>query len=865
VVVESKKISIFILNCTIKMANHKKKWSTTFTEVGKKRWTVSFWFLALCPLLVVTALLLFQPDDSLPPVAMLDNPPELLASVVLAEDGKTELGRYWKINRTSVPYEAISPFVTDALISTEDERFLEHSGSDFKAIGRAIVSMGGAGGASTISQQLAKLLFTLQQREKEDIARANGEAFSTRSSGKLGRIFNRINEKARENIIATRLEKRYTKEEIITMYLNQFDFLYNAVGIENAAKVYFNKKPIDLSMDEAAMLIGMCKNPTLYNPHTFQIKNYRSYLATKNGVALSSVTREEIAGQRAKDSTRAYERRNQVLFQWLKNSTANNSALRVRITKEEYNELVKKPIVCHYQEVDHKRGMAPYFREGLRKELSTLFSQKNADGSLKYKREDGMPWDIYRDGLKIYTTIDATMQTHAEEAMARHLSETLQPQFDQNNRNLKNYPFQNNISVDQVENSMRNARRISHRYLTLVDQGATESAINKVFNTPVSMRVFKWNGKKSSGYYEEKDTILSPNDSIRYYKSFLHAGLISIEPATGFVRAWVGGANIDHFAFDHVKQGSRQVGSTIKPFVYASAISMGVVKPCTLFPDIAHCVDLYNEAGVKDDKWCPRNSGGLTGGMCSVSKGLALSKNNITVAVMQQMGGKAGPQTVAKLLEGMSIKLRKADIVPAMCLGSMDLSLYEMVAAQATFANHGVYNKPTTILMIKDRSGNIIYSAKPESKEVINEDVAYTMIKMMQGVIQGGTAGRLRSGAAYGNILAPTAGKTGTTQGNSDGWFMGLTPDLVTGVWVGAEDRGVRFRSTDQGQGARTAMPIYGYYMNQLYKDPKTPISTVDFDRPKNYKEQINGCAGEYLPQAADQMPADSTIAPIIY
>jgi len=831
------------------MNNKNTAQKTAFSDKEKKKVTRIFWILGLFPMILVTCLLLFQPNDSLPTVASLETPPELLASVVLADDGETELGRYWKINRTSVPYKSISPFVTDALISTEDERFIEHSGADFKAIGRAIVSVGGAGGASTITQQLAKLLFTLQQREKEDIARANGVAFSSSGGGKIGRIFSRINEKARENIIATRLEQRYTKEEIITMYLNQFDFLYNAVGIENAAKVYFNTSPKNLTKDQAAMLIGMCKNPTLYNPHTFQIKNYRTYLANRNEVSPSSITKDEIAEARKKDSTRAFERRNQVLFQWLKNSKSKNSALRVTITDEEYLIYSKKPLICKYQEVDHKRGVAQYFREGLRKELTNLFSEKNSDGSLKYKNPDGMSWDIYRDGLKIYTTIDANMQQHAEDAMARHLSETLQPQFDQNNRHLRNYPFSNDLTDAEAESLMSSARRNSPRYLSLVDAGVTESEIKKVFNTPVSMRVFTWNGDKSTGFVKEKDTTISPNDSIRYYKSFLHSGLMSIEPQTGFVKAWVGGVNIDHFAYDHVRQGRRQVGSTMKPFVYASAIAMGVVKPCTLFPDVAHCVDLIDPEGNIDGKWCPKNSGNLSGGMCSVSKGLALSKNNITVAVMQAMGGKAGPQTIAKTMENMDIKLNKNDIVPSMCLGSMDLSLYEMVSAQATFANHGVFVKPTTILRIEDRNGNVIFSAKTESKEVLSEDVAYTMIKMMEGVVQGGTGSRLRGGASYGNILAPTAGKTGTTQNNSDGWFMGLTPELVTGVWVGAEDRGVRFKSTDQGQGARTAMPIYGYYMQQVYKDPKIGISTTEFEKPKNYNEQINGCAGEYLPE----------------
>jgi len=841
------------------MNDTKKKKAPLSPETQKKKYTRLLYVFGLFPLTLATCLLLLQPDSSLPPVAMLDNPPELLASVVLADDGETELGRYWKINRTSVPYKSISPFVTDALISTEDERFIDHSGADFKAIGRAIVSAGGAGGASTISQQLAKLLFTLQQREKEDIARANGVAYSSNSGGKIGRIFNRINEKARENIIATRLEKRYTKEEIITMYLNQFDFLYNAVGIENAAKVYFNKKPKNLSKDEAAMLVGMCKNPTLYNPHTHQIKNYRNYLANRDGIALSAVTNVAISEKRAEDSIRAINRRNQVLFQWLKNSKAKNSALRISITQEEYDLLKTKPLSCDYQEVDHKRGMAPYFREGLRKELTSVFSERKSDGSLKYKREDGMPWDIYRDGLKIYTTIDANMQLHAEEAMARHLSETLQPQFDDNNRHTRNFPFSNNLSDEAAESIMASARRNSPRYLKLAESGISESEIRQVFNTPVQMRVFTWDGKKSDGYFKEKDTTISPNDSIRYYKSYLHAGLISIEPETGFVKAWVGGVNIDHFAYDHVRLGRRQVGSTMKPFVYAAALAMGVVKPCTLIPDIAQCVDLIDPEGNIDGRWCPKNSSDLTGGQCSVSKGLAMSKNNITVGVMQKMGGKAGPQTIAKLLRNMNIDLRHDDIVPAMCLGSMDLSLFEMVAAQATFANHGVFIEPTTIMRIEDRNGNVIYNAKSETKEVLSEDVAYTMIKMMEGVIQSGTGSRLRGGAAYGNILAPTAGKTGTTQNNSDGWFMGLTPDLVTGVWVGAEDRSVSFRSTQQGQGSRTAMPIYGYYMQQVYKDPKIGISTTDFERPKNYNQQINGCSGEYLPEPKSESDSTAT------
>jgi penicillin-binding protein 1A len=821
-----------------------------FSDKQKKRATYLFWFIATIPLVLVSCLLLFQSEDDLPPVAMLANPPELLASVVYADDGESELGRYWKINRTSVPYKSISPYVTDALISTEDERFIEHSGVDFKAIGRAVVSIGGAGGASTISQQLAKLLFTLQQRDKENIARANGEAYTGNSTSKIGRIFSRLGEKARENIIATRLEKRYTKEEIITMYLNQFDFLYNAVGIENAAKVYFNKKPIDLTKDEAAMLVGMCKNPTLYNPHSFQIKNYRAYLAEENEVPENKVTRAEITKKREEDSLRALNRRNQVLFQWLKNSKSKNSALRVELTQEEYEKLCKKPLKCNFQEVDHKRGMAPYFREGLRKELTNILMERKPDGSLKYKREDGAAWDIYGDGLKIYTTINIDMQEHAESAMERHLKENLQPAFDDNNRHLKHFPFSNDATEEEIDGIMRSARMNSPRYMQMESKGASNEEVRKAFNTPVTMRVFTFKG--------EKDTTLTPDDSIKYYKSFLHAGLVSIEPQTGFVKAWVGGVNIDHFAYDHVRQGRRQVGSTIKPFVYASALAMGVVKPCTMIPDIAHCVDLRNADGVIDDRWCPKNSSGISGGMCSVANGLAQSKNNITVGVMQKMGGVAGPKTIEKLLENMDIKLHPNDVVPSMCLGSMDLSLYEMVAAQAMFVNHGIYNRPTTILRIEDRNGNVIYNAKPYSKEVLNETVAYETLRMMEGVVRFGTAGSLRGGQSWGNITSPTAGKTGTTQNNSDGWFIGLTPELATGVWVGAEDRSVRFRSMNWGQGARMALPIYGYYMQKIYKDPKIGISTTAFDKPEDIDESEFSCSGQILPPAADEVEQDS-------
>ncbi len=818
--------------------NDKLTPSNAFSTEKLKKWTRLFWVLAMMPFVLVTSLLLFQSEDDLPPVEMLDNPPELLASVVLADDGETELGRYWKINRTSVQYKDISPYVTDALIATEDERFIDHSGVDFRAIGRAVVNVGGAGGASTITQQLAKLLFTLQQRDRQELARSMGESVSSGATTRIGRIFQRINEKARENIIATRLEKRFTKEEIITMYLNQFDFLYNAVGIENAAKVYFNKKPLNLTKDEAALLVGLCKNPSLFNPYTYKIKDYRGKIAKAKDIPLSEVNFSDIAPLRAADSIRAVSRRNQVLMQWLKNSKSNNKALRVKITKEEYDILKMKPIVVDYQIVDHKQGMAPYFREAVRKELTELFKEKNADGSWKYARKDGSPYDIYRDGLKIHTSINASLQEYAEAAVERHLKESLQPAFDDNNRNLKNYPFSSDINKGEVESIMLTARHSSGRYANLVSSGLTESEINKNFNTPVSMKVFTWKGDN------EIDTTLTPNDSIRYYKAFLHAGLISIEPQTGFVKAWVGGANFENFAYDHVRQGKRQVGSTIKPFVYGTAMAMGVVKPCTQFANTSYCVDLQNSDGDVDGRWCPKNAGGSDAGVVSASTGLAQSMNNITVAVMSKMGGYAGPKTVSKLLRMMDIDLPASQEVPSMCLGIMDLSLYQLVGAQCIFVNNGIYNRPTTILRIEDRNGNVIFNAKSYSKEVLNENVAYETLKMMKQVVTSGTAGSLRGGNSWGNVLAPTAGKTGTTQSNSDGWFVGLTPELVTGVWVGAEDRSVRFRSMQWGQGARLALPIYGYYMQKVYKDPKIALSTTDFKEPRSYDPKAFSCSG---------------------
>lgn len=792
------------------------------------------WAGALFPALLLTLLFLTQSEDELPSVEMLENPPELLASIVLADDSKTELGRYWSVNRTNVEYKDISPYVIDALISTEDERYFDHSGIDLRAVARAVVKAGSAGGASTISQQLAKLVFTLQERARKSDLKTKGEVEAA-PSRKIGRIQKRLNEKVKENIIAIRLESRYTKEEIITMYLNQFDFLYNAVGIKNAAKVYFNKKPIDLTKSEAAMLVGMCKNPSLYNPYTYQIKDYRSRAAKKNNISLAQVTSRQMQELRTIDSSRTLQRRNQVLYQWKKNTLSGNEALKSSVNQDEYDSLKTKPLITNYQIVDHKEGLAPYFRESLRSELSRLFKSTGDHGELIYKNEKGEAYNLYKDGLRIYTTINFQMQKHAENALKRHLKEDLQPEFDKNNRNLRNFPFTNRISDKVAETLINSGRKNSERYRSLKLQGASKEDIEESFNLEAPMKVFSWEG--------DVDTVMTPNDSLRYYKGILRAGLISVEPSTGFVKAWVGGIDFNHFAYDHVKQGTRQVGSTIKPFVYATAITMGVVKPCTTFPyGSSACVDVFNNGRITK-QWCPK--GQLTpsfGTDPSVEWCLTNSNNPGTVLVMSKMGGQAGPKNISKLLKDLDIILRPEDEVPSMCLGVMDLSLFQMVGAQSMFVNKGIYVRPSTILRIEDRNGNVIYSADPYSKEVLNSSDAFVTLKMMKGVIQSGTGASLRGGRKWGGITHPTAGKTGTTQNNSDGWFMGLTPDLVTGVWVGAEDRAVRFKSMTWGQGARMALPIYGYYMQQVYKDTKLKVSTEDFEAPIGYNPSIYYC-----------------------
>ena len=782
------------------------------------------------PLTFITGIILSQDEENLPSVSLLDNPPEYQASVIIAKtngDQDTVIGQFWKVNRTSVKYREISSHVVDALISTEDERFHKHSGIDFRALLRAIKGLGSSGGASTITQQLAKQFYTLNDRKKD-----------TKS---LSKKFELVVIKLRENIIAKRLEERYTKEEILTFYLNQVDFLYNAVGIKSAAKIYFNKEPSELNILESATLVGMCKNPSLYNPLTYRIKDYRSSIAHNKKIKASKVSLSDIRSKRKKDSLRCVERRNQVLFQWLRNSSNRNEALKKYLTREEYDSLRKIPIAINYTTLDHKEGLAPYFRESLRKEAQSLLKKKDKNGKYIISKRDGAPYNIYTDGLKIYTTLDVSLQRHAEYAVQRYLKDTLQALFDKNNKNLKNFPFSDRTKKKAVLNILKRAKKQTDRYKGLRQLGYSEEEIEENFNKPIPMKVFSWKG--------EIDTIMSPNDSIKYYKSFLHAGLVSIDPKTGFIRAWVGGANFKHFAYDHAGQGKRQVGSTIKPFVYGMALQMNPGIVCKEFSEEDFEITTYGPTGKPYGRPYSPGDGHPK---FNFADGLAASSNKATIAVLNNIGGQynpskgtGGPFVIASLLKDLGIDLKPTQIVPSMCLGVMDLSLLELTAAECVFPNNGKYISPTAIERIEDRNGRIIYSAEPEIKHAMNSSAAYETLKYMKGVVNRGTAASLRSRRSWGGIKYPTAGKTGTTDDNADGWFIGITPDLVTGVWVGAENKQIRWKYTSQGQGARTALPIYGYYMQKVYKDNSIEFSRGDFKEPDDYDKTLFDCEEE--------------------
>jgi penicillin-binding protein 1A len=726
-------------------ANHKKTfWKIFAATIG---------FVMLIFLLASWGIFGSLPDET-----SLENPEKNLATEIISSDGKT-IGKFYKENRTPVPYEVLPDHLIKALIATEDVRFYDHSGIDAKGTVRAVLFLGTKGGASTISQQLAKLFFT------DKVSRNK---------------FQRGLQKIKEWIIATRLERRYTKEEIITMYFNEYDFLNQAVGIESASNIYFNKAPSELNTSESAMLVGMFKNSSLYNP----LRNPQGVKNRRN-VVLAQMEKYDYISESVKDSLQAL------------------------------------PLNIVYAPQGHVEGIATYFREYARAFMAEWVENN--------PKSDGSKYNIYSDGLKVYTTIDKSMQTYAEEAMDAHMK-NLQKEFDKQNEKNKTAPFRD-ITEEETEQILNSAMRRSDRWKELKKQGKGEKAILESFKVKTPMRVFAWSG--------DKDTIMTPLDSIRYYKSILQASLMSVTPQTGEVRAWVGGINYRHFKYDMVKTGKRQIGSTFKPFVYATAIDQMHMSPCDTLPNTPYCIQTGKYGLLKE--WCPKNAGGSYGGMVTLKNALANSINTVTARLIDRVG----PRPVIDLVKKMGVDTENMPEAPSIALGTADVSLFEMVGAYSTFANEGVYVKPTLIQRIEDKNGTVLYQHVPETKDVISNETAYVTVSLMEGVTQGGSGTRLRHTWATGNSVYksvvtgypyafdnPIAGKTGTTQNNSDGWFMGMVPNLVTGVWVGGEDRATHFSNTAYGQGATMALPIWALYMKKCYADGELDVSKSSFTRP---------------------------------
>ena len=710
------------------------------------------WLLIWSPFIILSLILTFISIElffDLPSVEELQNPKSNLATVINSCDGKT-LGKYYAENRVSVKYYELDKDLVDALIATEDARFKEHSGVDLRALGRAVFGAltrnSSSGGGSTLSQQLAKMMFPRQKLSKPKM----------------------IIQKLKEWVIAARLEKNYTKDEILSLYLNKFDFLNQAVGVKSAAQIYFNRSQDSLEIQQAAMLIGMAKNPSLFNP--------------------------------IKKADTTLHRRNVVMMQMVVNGT---------LSREKYDSLKKLPLGIVYTPEDHNDGLAPYFREYLREYFMKSWCEKHINP------ETNKPYNIYKDGLKIYTTIDSRMQKYAEEAVHEHMTD-LQIQFTKECKTKKNAPFAWNVNQKQIENIMMSSMKRSDRYRSLKKAGLTLDQILADFKKPIKMSVYSLRG--------DIDTLMSPWDSIRYYKSFLQTGFVAIEPSTGYIKAWVGGINHRHFKFDHAKVGRRQVGSTFKPFVYAMAIQEGY-SPCYQVANVRTCIETPGQA-----PWCPDNSDGdkgkSIGKMITLKYALAGSINYVTAWVMKRFG----PEAVITLVRRMGIT-SPIEAVPSICLGTPDISVFEMVAANATFVNKGTYVQPTFITRIEDKNGKVLEEFLPTTDEVFSEEKAYAMIQLMRGVVDRGTGSRLRSRF---KLMNEIAGKTGTTQNNADGWFMGLTPELVAGCWTGGEERSVHFNSINEGQGASMALPIWGKFFQKVYADKSLKITKNGFTKPAN-------------------------------
>ena len=716
----------------------------------------------------------------LPPLEELQNPKNKYATEIFSADMEV-IGRYYqgKDNRVSVGFNEVSDYVSQALIATEDVRFAEHSGIDFKALMRVLLRFGRKGGGSTITQQLAKQLYSPHAEN----------------------IFERALQKPIEWVIAVQLERLYTKQEIIAMYLNQFDFLNNAVGIKSAAQVYFNKSQKDLTVIEAATLVGMCKNPSLYNP--------------------------------VRHRERCKERRNVVLSQMEKAGY---------ITQEQLDTMSKEDIVLDFHRIDHKEGIAPYFREMLRIWLTAKEPKRDNYASWqeqqynddryfwdnnplygfceKNRKPEGGKYNIYSDGLKIYTTLDSRMQRYAEEAVQEHMPE-LQKAFFKEKKNRSYAPFSRLLSEKDRNAILERTKKQSERYWSMKRAGASEDEIDKSFETPTEMTVFSYDGAI--------DTVMTPMDSIRYVKHFLRCGFMSMDPFSGYVKAYVGGPNFQYFQYDMASKGRRQVGSTVKPYLYTLAMEEGL-WPCD--KTVNQSITLIDKNGKE---WTPRNSDKKrVGEVVTLQWGLAHSNNWISAYLMSLYS----PEALVKLMHAFGIR-SQLDPVVSLCLGICDISVAEMVGGYTAFPNKGIRIEPLFVTRIEDANGNVIATFTPQTHEVVNEETSYKMITMMRNVIDGGTGSRIRF--KYG-LTMPLGGKTGTTQNNSDGWFMGYSPQLVGGCWVGGEDRAIHFDSMAEGQGASMALPIFALYMKKVYEDPTLEYDeTIQFDIPTDFDPNA-GC-----------------------
>ncbi|MCM8569586.1 transglycosylase domain-containing protein [Gramella jeungdoensis] len=737
---------------------------------SNRKYILGFWTLFGIGILIAIFIFLLAgwgAFGKMPTFEELENPETNLATEIFSSDGET-LGKYYSENRTPIKYEDLPEHLVQALVATEDERFYQHAGIDAKGTLRAAVFLGTRGGASTITQQLAKQLFT------EDVS----QSFVTR-------VFQKI----KEWVIATRLERQYTKEEIITMYFNKYDFVYQAVGIRSASRIYFDKEAKDLNIQESAVLVGMLKNAALYNP----------------------VRRPELVE----------DRRNVVFEQMARNGF---------ISETEMDSLKKLPMKIEFTPEGHDEGMATYFRAYLQGFMKEWIDEN--------PKPDGTEYSLYRDGLKIYTSIDSKMQEYAEDAVKKHIAH-IQKEFDRQNKSNPTAPFRD-IDKSEVSGIVESAMKRSDRWRKMEAQGKSAEEIRKSFTEETEMRVFSWNGTI--------DTVMTPRDSILYYKSFLQAGMMSMVPQTGEVKAWVGGTNFKHFKYDHVKQGRRQVGSTFKPFVYATAIDQLKFSPCDTLPKSRFTIEAGKHGNQND--WSPKNAGNDDyEGMVSLKSALAQSINTVTARLID----KTGPRPVIDLVDKLGIETDNIPAVPSIALGVADISLFEMVSAFSTFANQGVYVKPVIVNRIEDKNGTVLYQHVPETRDVLSKEAAYVTVNLLEGVTQYGSGVRLRGTWAKGrqdyeravtgypyDFKNPIAGKTGTTQNQSDGWFIGMVPDLATGVWVGAEDRSVHFPTITYGQGATMALPIWGMYMKDVYANDDLKVSQEGFERPENLSIEVN-------------------------